>query len=157
MGQTFAPPSRPIAKIIAERLEPLFLALRQFTHGHEIEEIADKYNADREPLRRSLLAFESELVRLRKAIAEKHISAATVRPDLLEWVGYDRGVFYVQLRLLYVRHKFWKEAERVEKLSKLGGTYTREVKDEHGNFAGTETVTDTKGKAIHSNAIEIEL
>ena len=153
--QTFAPPSRPLLQVLGEKLEPLFTAFRQFAHNIELDELNAKHRASREPLRRSLLAFETELVRLRKAVAERALNPAFIKEPYSEWIGYDRSSFYIQLRLLYRKNGFWGEVERVENLAKKGGTYTKEVKDENGNFTGTETINDTKGMGL-GNAVEIE-
>lgn len=155
MAHTFAPPSRPLLQVLGEKLQPLFVAFRQFAHNIELDEMRQKHHANREPLRRQLVAFETELIRLRKAVAELSLNPAYIEKQYREWVSYNRNDFYVQLRLLYVNNGFWGEVERVEKLAKKGGTYTKEVKDEHGNTVGSETINDTKGKGL-GNAVEVE-
>jgi len=153
--QTFAPPSRPFLQVLGERLQPLFTAFRQFTHNVELEDVARKHHASREPLRLQLRAFETELLRLRKAVAERALNPSFIEKPYREWIEYPRTAFYIQLRLLYRKNGFWDEVERVERLSKQGGTYTREIKDEHGNTVGSETINDTKDKGL-GNAVEIE-
>lgn len=155
-SQTFAPPGRPLVKALIERLHPLLHAFRQFTQGMELEEVAERRRAEREPVRRQLLAFEREVTQLRKAVAERHVHPHTLRPDLLEWMQYDRAAFYIQLRLLYARRGFWDDADRVEQLGQKGVKYTSTVKDEHGTPIGSETVTDNGRTSVRGNAVEVE-
>lgn len=156
MNVTFQPPSRPLAQRLAEKLEPLTTALRQIAFGHNLDEVNMQHRLQREPIRRQLLAFENELERSRKAVAARHVAISSLHPSLQEWVGYQRKHFYIQLSLLYRKNGFHADAERVLLLSEKGGKYTSEVRDEHGNFTGTETFTAERGKTV-GNAIEIEL
>ena len=153
---TFPSPGRPLVQRLAEKLEPLTTALRQIAFGHSLQEVSIEYRMQREPIRQRLLIFENELERNRKAVAARYISISSLHPSLQEWVGYERKHFYIQLSILYRNQGFHADAERVLLLSEKGGKYTSEVRDEHGNFTGTETFTADKGKTV-GNAVEVEL
>lgn len=131
-------------------LAVLKTALRQIVKGYHLNEVVERGRASylSDPLRLRLLAFEKEILEVRRQVAQGKIRPGQLRPDLQEWAVFDRKTFFIQLRLLYHRQGFFRDVDRVIELSQKGVKLTSEVKDHTGKVVGSETVSDDAGQSL---------
>jgi hypothetical protein len=135
-------------------LPRLFQSLSEALLAPPLSRQVESHQEQRRQLLAQLRSFEAETLRLRKAVNDKLIMFSSVAPELREWVGYSDEHYCKQMAARYVRHRFDKEAERVEAMLKSGSKRVTVTEDENGNVV-SETVS-TKGKAPLSNAVQFE-
>lgn len=134
-------------------LPKLFQAL-QALFSNPLGTQMQAYQSQRNQTRASLQQWASEVMAARNAVHSKTISVNTLAPEIQRLVLLGQDEFYSEIIFKWRKFGFEDDARRYDEMRKRGTKRTREVKDEHGNVQGSETVTD--GERL-SNAVEFSL
>jgi hypothetical protein len=127
-------------------IQTLSQTLRILFHGHTLDEIKRnqdlKYYAN--PHRNHLFQFEQIV----KGLRNKRYGTEDLSPELQEWAGYSRNVFYFQLEQMYQRFNYYYDVDRVRTEGQKGTATVTARPD------GSETTIDHEGGALSSKVIK---